>query len=323
MHSKILCALVASALSALAPAQWTHSFGASPAAAIPPSGTGGAANACLNPVNKTVVAMSCSDAVKVKKVKVSLNLHHTYAHDLRITISHGGVGVVLFDQYPGTAGFDFSGSYQFSDDALFAIGAAIIPNQPALQWGLYQPQSPLSAFDGLSGAGPWTIEICDLATGDTGTLTDCGVIFESGMNLDQTFQTQSIPDGGAGVCLSPVTKVVNVPPNSGPVANLIVGIDSVHQRAADIGVTVSHGPISVTLCSHSIQLATPQLGGQYSFDDTAGVTWAAGMTYGGWLLPGGAYRPENPLSAFDGIDSSGLWFVSVCAASPVAASSAL
>src|SRR5262249_52287816 len=127
MYSKILFALVALAVSAVAPAQWNHVVAASPQAVIPPSGTGGAANACLNPANKTVVAMSCSDNVKVRNVHVYMGLHHTYAHDLRITVSHGGVGVILFDQYPGTEGHSFSGLYHWTDAASVGIGAAIIP----------------------------------------------------------------------------------------------------------------------------------------------------------------------------------------------------
>jgi hypothetical protein len=133
MHSKILVVFIAFAASALAGAQWTHDLSAQPVAPIPSSGTGGAANGCTNPVNKTVVTMSSSDCVRVQNVNAWLLFNHSYAHDLRITISHGGTTVVLFNQYPGTGGHSCNGYYNFSDSAPSGISAAIIPNQVPLQ----------------------------------------------------------------------------------------------------------------------------------------------------------------------------------------------
>ena len=83
MHSKILVALIAVAISAIAPAQWTHDLTASPSAPVPSSGTGGAPLGCANPLNATVVPMACSDIVRMNDVNVWVLLNHMYAHDLR------------------------------------------------------------------------------------------------------------------------------------------------------------------------------------------------------------------------------------------------
>jgi hypothetical protein len=39
----------------------------------------------------------------------------------------------------------------------------------------YQPESPLSAFDGESSTGTWTLSIIDNFTADTGQLTSWGL----------------------------------------------------------------------------------------------------------------------------------------------------
>jgi len=79
------------------------------------------------------------DAVTPRTVTVELDVTHTYAGDLRITLSHGGTEAVLWDRAGGA-----------NDDV--------------------RQSFPLDAFAGRPAAGDWTLLIVDDAARDVGTL---------------------------------------------------------------------------------------------------------------------------------------------------------
>src|SRR4029077_16446904 len=111
----------------------------------------------------------------------------------------------------GTSGKQFCCLYTFDDQAASTI-AASISNLPALMGGTYQPQSPLSAFNGKSAAGPWTIDFCDLAAVDTGIIYDCTIEVHGGTYVEVPFQAaENLSDGGPGGCVAPLTHVANAP----------------------------------------------------------------------------------------------------------------
>jgi subtilisin-like proprotein convertase family protein len=313
MRSTILGLSFALAASALAPAQWAFNYSATPNVPIPSVGSGGAPGSCSNVANKATVTIQAPDSVRVTDVDVSIHLWHTYAHDLRITLIHGGTSVVLFDQYPTTVAKAFQGIYSFSDESPLTI-AASVTQASTLVPSSYQPQAPLSALDGSSTAGPWTLEICDLAGGDIGVLYDWSLYVYAKSYIDGSFQSSvPIPDGGAGGCFLPVTRVINVPPGSGPIAWVQPSFWIYHTRVADLTMTVTHGLVSVVLCSPNTPPSNATLNGWYGFDDGSPESWAQALTSHQALdLPAAQYRPDAPLSAFDGVDSSGPWFFTVC-----------
>jgi subtilisin-like proprotein convertase family protein len=314
MHSKILGFLIVTiAASALAPAQWSFDYTAQPNAVIPPSGTGGQAGLCSNPSNVTTVTMNGSDAVFVSKLTVNMTFSHSWARDLRISLSHAGTAVVLFDQLPAVWGHGFSGNYEFDDDASSTIAAGVTGNFNVLG-GTYQPASALSAFDGHSSSGPWVLTFCDLQGQDTGFVVACGVSAFAGSYYDRPFQfAEPIAEGGQWGCVTPSTYVINVPAGGGPVTLMQLTLGLIHARAADLTVTVTHGNVTATIMATNTPASTGALGDIYYFADDAPQSWDTAVGNAGiFAVPGGIYRPDTPLAAFNGVDSAGPWFVTLC-----------
>lgn len=128
-----------------------------------------------------------SDSAPIKDVTVNLSgLNHTWAGDLRISLTHDdtGTSVDLANRVgrTGGAGFgdssDYGGDYSFNDDfggdlwaeAAAIGGASIIPSGDYFPTTLEGALSSLASFDGEDLNGSWTLEIEDNAGGDTGAL---------------------------------------------------------------------------------------------------------------------------------------------------------
>ncbi|MBT5738963.1 MAG: hypothetical protein HN891_04645 [Planctomycetes bacterium] len=111
----------------------------------------------------------------VDDVDVALDLTHTWIGDLAISIANpSGTSVNLHSQTGGSSD-DINAIYD--DDG-----------NP----GTTAPSSPLSAFDGASGLGNWTLTISDNAGGDSGSLLTWG--------LDISIAGAGIPDcNGNGI----------------------------------------------------------------------------------------------------------------------------
>jgi hypothetical protein len=104
-----------------------HTYTASPAASIPDNSPTG--------VSSTI---DVSDAGEITDVKVTTDITHPYRGDLKVTVTHGTVSKVIFDQTGGSA-----------DDLKQTFAVA-----------------------GFSGSltGAWTIKVEDTAAQDVGTL---------------------------------------------------------------------------------------------------------------------------------------------------------
>jgi PKD repeat protein len=104
----------------------------------------------------------------------NLNVTHTYIQDLRITLtSPAGTSVILLNQPCGSQN---NLNLGFDDQAT----TATLPCPPT-SGALYIPSSALSAFNGESMAGTWTLKVEDLASQDGGTLNGwtlqlCGIV---------------------------------------------------------------------------------------------------------------------------------------------------
>ncbi len=151
-------------------------------------------NATNNSVTKTVANLSCKDFtntttqpigpgsgvvttsvisvvdnVIVSDVNVSLNLTHTFDGDLDIKlIAPDGTEVELSSDNGGS-GDDYTDTV-FDDSA-----SDPITNGSAPFTGSFTPEESLSALNGLSAQGDWTLSITDDAGGDGGELLSWGV----------------------------------------------------------------------------------------------------------------------------------------------------
>jgi subtilisin-like proprotein convertase family protein len=102
----------------------------------------------------------------VNGLAVAIDLNHTFAGDLIITVSNGSNSVILSSRLGG--GSDLIGRYVFTDLATVdlagaATGTVVTP-------GNILPSNPLNAFDGQPMDGTWTLTISDNAGLDVGTI---------------------------------------------------------------------------------------------------------------------------------------------------------
>jgi len=122
---------------------------------IPPLGTAGL----------TTHDVELPDSGTLLDLHVTINILHTYDQDLRISLSHESVTVLLSDS--NGQWYDNYLETTFDDDAETPISEGEPPFT-----GSFQPEEPLAGFDGLDRAGIWTLIVEDQLTGNTGTLLD-------------------------------------------------------------------------------------------------------------------------------------------------------
>lgn len=107
--------------------------------------------------------------VSLTKVEVLLNITHTWAADLDITlISPDGTRVLLTSD--NGAGSEHYTNTTFSDSAAISI---IAGSGPFVGW--FIPEEALSAFSGKDGNGTWSLEVIDDSLGDIGELISWGI----------------------------------------------------------------------------------------------------------------------------------------------------
>jgi subtilisin-like proprotein convertase family protein len=112
----------------------------------------------------------------LESIEVSLDITHTYAGDLRISLEDPDGGTVILVDRMGNPASTFG----CNGDDLVLTFSDLAPNTAAdlegacgnlpAASGSYQPVEALSAFSGVSGNGTWTLIIEDLAGGDGGSL---------------------------------------------------------------------------------------------------------------------------------------------------------
>lgn len=300
--------------AALASAQIARSYGGTPLGFVPlpSSGTGGAPGGAGNPANLTVFTADVPDALLVNSATVQVYLAHPRVADLTITLSHCGVTATIFSgaiNQVASAG----GIYGFSDLASTTFTSAVNLAQGAVAQGVYKPLQSFSGFAGQSAAGPWTLTIADLAAGVSGQASNmlataiCGASFGGLVS-----PAAAIPDG-AGGCVAPLSRVVNVP-TAGQVGLVYASLGLVHTFTSDLTIVLSHAGVTATLIASHTPQSGADLNGVYTFTDEAVSSWTAGVagTPSNATVPPTYYRPLVPLSVFRGLDQAGPWYVTIC-----------
>jgi subtilisin-like proprotein convertase family protein len=154
-----------------------------------------------NPTGVTSV-INVGAAGTISDLNVVLTGTHSWVGDLRFNISNGTTNVTFYDQpgvpastfgcsgdnLPGVVGDDEGSSGSFENSCLNST-PAYIPG------GTYTGNSPLSAFDGGTAAGNWTLTVSDLAAGDTGTLDGWCVDITTGAGPTATPTASATPQG--------------------------------------------------------------------------------------------------------------------------------
>ena len=146
--------------------------------------------------------------ISLTDLAVSVAIDHTFVGDLGITLtSPAGTTVTLLDR-PGVPAGTF-GCGDDNMDVVFSDAGSIDPENTCngtTPWltGTVLPVSALSAFDGESTLGVWTLTVSDGAAGDTGGITDWGLITTPGL---QGTCTVCAAGGGGG----PVVEEIDLP----------------------------------------------------------------------------------------------------------------
>ncbi|MEM9937698.1 MAG: GEVED domain-containing protein [Pseudomonadota bacterium] len=136
--------------------------------------TGGSLNETTAPCTAPLIrGFTVTDTGTVQDVDLSVLAAHTYRGDLVTVLeSPNGTRVTLTNSLIGRSGDNFN--VTFDDDAATAYTNAsntathstTLPYQNTLS-----PENPLSAFNGETANGTWTMEICDDFDQDSGTFT--------------------------------------------------------------------------------------------------------------------------------------------------------
>ena len=109
----------------------------------------------------------------VSDVRVMIDIDHDFTSDLDVTlVSPDGTRVELVSDV-GLAPGSFAGT-MFDDEADFRIITADTPFA-----GTFLPESPLSAFDGETASGLWTLEITDDKLQHVGTLNSWSIYVDT------------------------------------------------------------------------------------------------------------------------------------------------
>lgn len=134
---------------------------------------------CPEPLtdNGTVTStFTVSGCATIDDVNVGLSVNHTYVGDLLISLtSPGGGATVRLVNSPVNGNDNCPGNNLrtlLDDSSSGAIVDSICTtNDPAI-FGNFKPSLPLSAFNGHTGNGTWTLTVQDVFLQDTGTLND-------------------------------------------------------------------------------------------------------------------------------------------------------
>jgi subtilisin-like proprotein convertase family protein len=142
------------------------------------------ANTAIDDGIITTSTINIADSFTISKVKVSVDITHTYISDFDIKLtSPNNTTIVLFD---GSCGDTDGLEVTFDDEAASTI---VCGSQPIT--GTFIPTQPLAGFVNENSVGNWTIEIFDAYTGDTGTLNSWSLEFCYAENITNSTFTNS------------------------------------------------------------------------------------------------------------------------------------
>jgi subtilisin-like proprotein convertase family protein len=173
------------------------------------TGTIGCLNAQSNLPNPIVSLFTTSSTINVTNdipladINVMVNISHPYMGDVVVElVSPAGTKVVLVSN-KCDGGANMAATFDDSGAATFTCAAV----SPAIS-GTIKPAKPLSAFNGESSRGAWTLNVTDIAPTDDGVLTSwsieyCGV-------QEQTLAVKSFNDFDIVMYPNPATHKLSI-----------------------------------------------------------------------------------------------------------------
>ncbi len=144
--------------------------------------------------------MVITDNVVLADLNVRVAATHTFVGDLSFTLTSPAATVVTLLDRPGVPASTFgcgddNMNVTFDDETVFDL-ENYCPGTTPWYVGSGSPTQPLSAFDGQSTAGTWTLTVTDGAGGDTGTVDDWELIATPAVGLQCSVCLSAGPAGG-------------------------------------------------------------------------------------------------------------------------------
>ena len=126
------------------------------------------------------------DDFTVSDVNINIDITHTWLWDLQVYLkSPSGTEVLIYDRNCGSSGEQRQNINSIFDDAATAF---VCDNVIPAVYGNTKPSNLLSAFNGMSSFGDWTLRVVDNAPADIGDLNNWAI------ELCQTKQTAGVDD---------------------------------------------------------------------------------------------------------------------------------
>src|SRR5439155_20354547 len=241
----------------------------------------------------------------VSKVTVHFDITHTYDPDLVITLmSPSGSMVTLVYKRDAAGGANFTNT-TLDDAAATSVASAAAPFN-----GTFRPEQSLGVLGGEAAQGTWTLRVQDISFGDQGQLKDWSLTITT---TDQpppppspdVHRVQSTDVPKAIQDNATVGSTLQVP-DLGTITNMTVRVSMIHTFDSDLRVNLI-GPGGA-----STRLLINRRGGaginftSTTLDDASSVAVASGTA------PfAGTYKPEEALSAFNGLSAAGTWTLTV------------
>ncbi len=190
------------------------------------TGTGGAIPD-NNPVGLTTT-LDVTDDFDITDLNVNLDITHTWIGDLAVTLTapDGTTMAAIMDRpgVPATVvgcnNADPAINIDLDDEAVDTVEDSC----PEPYVGSFIPNEALSAFDGISTLGTWTLEITDSAAGDTGTLNGWTLNYEYSVAASPAFPVILDADGNATVTASDLIDATASSDNCGIASITVEGM---------------------------------------------------------------------------------------------------
>jgi serine protease len=178
-------------------------------------------------VNKTIVDFATTTSVlnvgqnlTIGKITVKMNLNHTWDSDLKISLRSPAGTTVLLTNRRGGSGDNYATTI-FDSSAATSIASGVAPFN-----GTFRPESSLTAFNGQSTSGTWTLTIQDLARLDSGRLNSWSItVTPAGGGTAAAFSdgagaSAGVVAGSAGKHDVPVLMFATPAPTFAPLADV-------------------------------------------------------------------------------------------------------
>ncbi|MDJ0921756.1 MAG: GEVED domain-containing protein [Henriciella sp.] len=145
--------------------------------------TSGALNETVAPCSAPLIrTFSVSDTATLVDVDLSVLATHTYRGDIVTVLeSPGGTRVQLTSSLIGRSGDNFNVTFDDAATATYVGASNTATHSTTLPYqNTLSPENPLSAFNGETANGTWTMEICDDFGQDSGTFTRADLTLTTG-----------------------------------------------------------------------------------------------------------------------------------------------